>query len=158
MSSNILHCSFCKKSSYEVEHLLEGPEIKGTIIYMCNECVSAASSAILAHDKKSLKAQQITPHRIKSELDDHVVGQEYAKKIISVAVHNHVLRLDNPECNVEKSNVLFIGPSGSGKTLILKTVAKFLGVPYVIASATSLTESGYTGNDVEDIISKLYRN
>lgn len=150
-------CSFCGKTRKEVEVLLEGPAHLGETIYICNECVVSGYSAISEGKTDISGSPDMTPEKIKDILDRFVIDQDHAKKVISVAVYNHMLRSFNNLKNVEKSNIMLIGPSGSGKTLIVKTIANALNVPYVIVSATSLTETGYVGNNVEDIIAKLYR-
>jgi len=149
-------CSFCGKTRKEVEVLLEGPAHLGETIYICNECVVSGYS-VLNESPAESSVTDLTPEKIKDILDRFVIDQDHAKKVISVAVYNHMLRSSKNLKNVDKSNIMLIGPSGSGKTLIVKTIANALNVPYVIVSATSLTETGYVGNNVEDIIAKLYR-
>lgn len=152
------HCSFCKKSKNEVEILIQG----GENFYICNECVEQCVEIIEdSHQEKSLKVEKVksklTPSKIVEYLNDYVIGQDDAKKAISVAVYNHYKRINNTnkDVNVAKSNILLIGPTGSGKTLIGQSVAKLLDVPFVIADATSLTEAGYVGDDVETILQRL---
>lgn len=152
------HCSFCKKTKNEVEILIQG----GENFYICNECVDQCVEIIEdSHEEKSLKVEKIksklTPSKIVEYLNDYVIGQDEAKKAISVAVYNHYKRINNTnkDVNVAKSNILLIGPTGSGKTLIGQSVAKLLDVPFVIADATSLTEAGYVGDDVETILQRL---
>lgn len=152
------HCSFCKKSKNEVEILIQG----GENFYICNECVDQCVEIIEdSHQEKSLKVEKVksklTPSKIVEYLNDYVIGQDDAKKAISVAVYNHYKRINNTnkDVNVAKSNILLIGPTGSGKTLIGQSVAKLLDVPFVIADATSLTEAGYVGDDVETILQRL---
>lgn len=152
------HCSFCKKSKSEVEILIQG----GENFYICNECVDQCVEIIEeSNQEKSLKLdkikQKLTPSKIVEYLNDYVIGQDDAKKAISVAVYNHYKRINNKnkDVNVAKSNILIIGPTGSGKTLIGQSVAKLLDVPFVIADATSLTEAGYVGDDVETILQRL---
>ncbi len=152
------HCSFCKKTKNEVEILIQG----GENFYICNECVDQCVEIIEdSHEEKSLKVEKIksklTPSKIVEYLNDYVIGQDDAKKAISVAVYNHYKRINNTnkDVNVAKSNILLIGPTGSGKTLIGQSVAKLLDVPFVIADATSLTEAGYVGDDVETILQRL---
>lgn len=152
-----LYCSFCGKSQHEVKRLIAGPDV-----YICDECISLCSD-MMKDEKISLAADdknaEITPSSIKKVLDDYVIGQEYAKKVLSVAVYNHYKRLnhlpDNSEVELAKSNILLIGPTGSGKTLLARTLAKVLNVPFAMADATTLTEAGYVGEDVENIILKL---
>lgn len=160
LESKDIICSFCNKSQSEVKKL-----IAGNSVYICSECIQLCNDIINA-DKKNEVQQNIgklpSPHEIKAFLDNYVIGQEYAKKTLSVAVHNHYKRLlhsDNADSkdNVEiaKSNVLLIGPTGSGKTLLAETLARFLNVPFAIADANTLTEAGYVGEDVESMLQKL---
>lgn len=153
-----LSCSFCGKRQENVQKLIAGPDV-----FICNDCVKLCSD-ILAEDgnaetKMALKDGGIpTPRQIKEFLDQYVIGQNDAKMVMSVAVHNHYQRLANPvvdDVELEKSNILLLGPTGSGKTLIAKSIAKLLDVPFTIADATSLTEAGYVGDDVETIITRL---
>lgn len=155
MSDKKIKCSFCGKNKDQVKKLIAGPSV-----YICNECVSLCSEILdESPSKKSLfKGEIPNPHEIKDFLDQYIIGQEDAKIAMSVAVFNHYKRLRNPVVDgveIEKSNILLLGPTGSGKTLIAKTIAKFLDVPFAIADATSLTESGYVGDDVETVISRL---
>ena len=150
-------CSFCNKSQHQVEKLIQSDN--GTAI--CNECLSICNDVSSAekNDQVSLEFNNKTPLEIYNYLCEHVVGQEEAKKTLSVAVYNHYKRIlnddSNDEVKLEKSNILMIGPSGTGKTLLAETIANLLNVPFVIADATSLTEAGYVGDDVENILSKL---
>ena len=154
-----LFCSFCGKSQKEVKKLIAGPAV-----YICDECIQLCSDIIQeesSHDKASHEASLI-PKEIKRMLDEYVIEQDYAKKILAVAVHNHYKRLDSrintDDTEIQKSNILLIGPTGSGKTLLAQTLARFLNVPFTIADATSLTEAGYVGEDVENIILSLLQN
>ncbi len=154
-----LFCSFCGKSQQEVTKLIAGPAV-----YICDECIQLCSEIIEEESEKSAKADCagiLLPKEIKEKLDDYVIEQDDAKKILSVAVYNHYKRLDarqRPAVEIQKSNILLIGPTGSGKTLLAQTLARFLNVPFTIADATSLTEAGYVGEDVENIILSLLQN
>ncbi len=153
-----LRCSFCGKSQDEVKKLIAGPTV-----YICDECVELCNDIIAEEYEReeSTRSTQIPkPTEIKEALDQYVIGQERAKKILSVAVHNHYKRIDikpdkNDEVELQKSNILMIGPTGSGKTLLAQTMAKILNVPFTIADATTLTEAGYVGEDVENILVSL---
>ena len=159
-SDKILYCSFCGKSQSEVRKLIAGPSV-----YVCDECVDLCNDIIkeeLASDEQDDTTEQRLPKpkEINAALDEYVIGQEKAKKILSVAVYNHYKRLHNrankgDEVELSKSNILLIGPTGSGKTLLAETLAKVLDVPFTIADATTLTEAGYVGEDVENIIQKI---
>jgi ATP-dependent Clp protease ATP-binding subunit ClpX len=152
-----LKCSFCGKSQNDVRKLIAGPTV-----YICDECIELCND-IIAEEWEEEKSREIRslpkPAEIKSALDQYVIGQERAKKILSVAVHNHYKRIesgsDNGDVELQKSNILLIGPTGSGKTLLAQTLAKMLRVPFTIADATTLTEAGYVGEDVENIILRL---
>src|SRR5947199_8134678 len=155
----LLYCSFCGKSQHEVRKLIAGPSV-----FICDECIELCNDIIreeTASDKggKGAKSDLPTPREIRQILDSYVIGQDTAKKILSVAVYNHYKRLKhlskNDEVELAKSNILLIGPTGSGKTLLAQTLARLLNVPFVIADATTLTEAGYVGEDVENIIQKL---
>ncbi|HEX2888096.1 ATP-dependent Clp protease ATP-binding subunit ClpX [Vineibacter terrae] len=156
-SRNTLYCSFCGKSQHEVRKLIAGPTV-----FICDECVELCMDIIREENKTTLvksKDGVPTPKEIRQILDDYVIGQEYAKKVLSVAVHNHYKRLHhgakNNDVELAKSNILLIGPTGSGKTLLAQTLARMLDVPFTMADATTLTEAGYVGEDVENIILKL---
>ena len=153
----LLYCSFCGKSQHEVRKLIAGPNV-----FICDECVELCNDIIREEleEKEAAKGSSLPkPHQIKQVLDEYVIGQEHAKKVLSVAVYNHYKRLDvaqgKNDIEVAKSNILLIGPTGSGKTLLAETLARLLNVPFTIADATALTEAGYVGEDVENIIQKL---
>ena len=151
-----LHCSFCGKNQDEVKKLIAGPSV-----YICNECVDLCNDIIeeeVKHEESDTENTLLSPLEIYQKLDDYVIGQDKAKKVLSVAVYNHYKRLKNSKADdveLQKSNVLLLGPTGSGKTLLAQTLAKILNVPFTIADATTLTEAGYVGEDVENIIQKL---
>ena len=153
-----LHCSFCRKNQHEVLKLIAGPKV-----YICNECVSLCNEIIRDELKSESDEKQSglpLPESIHAALEEHVVGQEQAKKVLSVAVYNHYKRTEprvdiDDDVELAKSNILLIGPTGSGKTLLAETLAQKLNVPFTIADATTLTEAGYVGEDVENIIQKL---
>ncbi len=156
-SEKLLYCSFCGKSQHEVKKLIAGPSV-----YVCDECVELCNDIILEEleDETSTAIRKLpTPREINAILDDYVIGQARAKKILSVAVYNHYKRLEvkhkKDDIELSKSNILMIGPTGSGKTLLAETLARLLDVPFTIADATTLTEAGYVGEDVENIIQKL---
>ena len=156
-SKNTLFCSFCGKSQHEVRKLIAGPTV-----FICDECVELCMDIIREENKviSSPKTANVeTPKELYKLLNDYVIGQDDAKKILSVAVHNHYKRIDNVSLNndveLSKSNVLLVGPTGSGKTLVAETLARIIDVPFTMADATTLTEAGYVGEDVENIILKL---
>ena len=156
-----LFCSFCGKNQSEVKKLIAGPSV-----YICDECVSLCNDIIKEDlsekDSEETEKKLPIPAEIKTTLDEYVIGQEQAKKILSVAVYNHYKRLKdsnkNDEVELGKSNILLLGPTGSGKTLLAQTLARLLDFPFTIADATTLTEAGYVGEDVENIIQKLLQN
>jgi ATP-dependent Clp protease ATP-binding subunit ClpX len=169
-SEKILYCSFCGKSQHEVKKLIAGPSV-----FICDECIELCNDIIRdevaaeveATGGKPARSDLPTPNEIKTSLDQYVIGQDSAKRTLSVAVYNHYKRLKHmaasvegkkPDIELAKSNILLIGPTGSGKTLLAQTLARLLNVPFVIADATTLTEAGYVGEDVENIIQKLLQN
>lgn len=158
-SNSNLICSFCGKTQDEVRKLVAGPSV-----YICDECVELCNDILTEElDDSGVSSTRLavpTPKDIKSALDEYIIGQDHAKKVLSVAVHNHYKRLQNNQASkgaveLQKSNILLLGPTGSGKTLLAQTLAKILDVPFTIADATSLTEAGYVGEDVENIIVNL---
>jgi ATP-dependent Clp protease ATP-binding subunit ClpX len=163
-AEKVLYCSFCGKSQHEVKKLIAGPSV-----FICDECIELCNDIIRdevpaeGSAAKTSKSDLPMPSEIKASLDNYVIGQDPAKRILSVAVYNHYKRLKHmstskDEVELSKSNILLIGPTGSGKTLLAQTLARLLNVPFVIADATTLTEAGYVGEDVENIIQKLLQN
>jgi len=163
-SEKVLYCSFCGKSQHEVKKLIAGPSV-----FICDECIELCNDIIRDEvptetpDARAAKSDLPVPAEIKASLDNYVIGQDIAKRTLSVAVYNHYKRLKHmstskDEVELAKSNILLIGPTGSGKTLLAQTLARLLNVPFVIADATTLTEAGYVGEDVENIIQKLLQN
>jgi len=158
-SKNTLYCSFCGKSQHEVRKLIAGPNV-----FICNECVELCMDIIREEDKTQIVREGDgipSPSTIKKVLDDYVIGQERAKRVLAVAVHNHYKRLEHgatgsgSDIELAKSNILLVGPTGCGKTLLAQTLARILDVPFTMADATTLTEAGYVGEDVENIVLKL---
>lgn len=161
--NNTIHCSFCNRTSHEVNSMVAGPND----VYICDRCVSDASGIVKSDLASMAKRREETykpllkPAEIKGQLDDYVIGQELAKKTLSVAVYNHYKRINaefedsNDDTEVEKSNIILLGPTGCGKTLLARTLANIIDVPFTIADATVLTEAGYVGEDVESILSSL---
>src|SRR6187401_3778252 len=160
-SEKTLYCSFCGKSQHEVKKLIAGPSV-----FICDECIDLCNEIIrdelpTGNETREARGDLPTPTEIKANLDNYVIGQDQAKRTLSVAVYNHYKRLKHmganakDEVELSKSNILLIGPTGSGKTLLAQTLARLLNVPFVIADATTLTEAGYVGEDVENIIQKL---
>ena len=154
---NDLYCSFCGKSQHEVKKLIAGPTV-----FICDECVELCMDIIKEENKTNIVRSKVgvpPPRDICDVLNDYVIGQSFAKRVLSVAVHNHYKRLNNPpkteDVELQKSNILLIGPTGCGKTLLAQTLARILDVPFTMADATTLTEAGYVGEDVENIILKL---
>ena len=156
-----LKCSFCGKNQDQVKRLIAGPGV-----YICDECIELCSEIIADETEETVEFEANTlskPQEIKAYLDEYVIGQERAKKALSVAVYNHYKRISSNESNkddveIQKSNILLLGPTGSGKTFLAQTLAKFLNVPFAIADATTLTEAGYVGEDVENILLRLIQN
>ncbi|MCC7005830.1 MAG: ATP-dependent Clp protease ATP-binding subunit ClpX [Ottowia sp.] len=163
-AEKVLYCSFCGRSQHEVKKLIAGPSV-----FICDECIDLCNDIIRdeiqASEVESVSGEGLdlpTPHEVRERLDHYVIGQDAAKKMLAVAVYNHYKRLHylsrSDDVELSKSNILLIGPTGSGKTLLAQTLARLLNVPFVIADATTLTEAGYVGEDVENIIQKLLQN
>lgn len=159
-SKNTLYCSFCGKSQHEVRKLIAGPTV-----FICDECVELCMDIIREDNKSAVSKSHDgvpSPQEIREVLDDYVIGQDYAKRVLAVAVHNHYKRLahqgKNSDVELAKSNILLVGPTGCGKTLLAQTLARILDVPFTMADATTLTEAGYVGEDVENIILKLLQS
>ena len=154
----LLRCSFCGKTQDEVKKIIAGPTV-----YICDECIDLCNEIMEEEYQNEhsddFKLDLLKPTEIKEVLDTYVVGQEQSKKVLAVAVHNHYKRIsanfDNSDVELQKSNILLIGPTGTGKTLLAQTLARILNVPFAVADATSLTEAGYVGEDVENIVLKL---
>jgi len=160
-SDTTCYCSFCGKSQEDVAKLIAGPAV-----YICDECIELCNEIVLEglnNEDSGFQEEPalLKPIEIKKHLDDYVIGQEYAKRVLAVAVHNHYKRIDalnrgdENEVELQKSNIILIGPTGSGKTLMAQTLAKILNVPFTMADATTLTEAGYVGEDVENILVSL---
>ena len=155
-NESVLRCSFCGKGQDEVKKLIAGP-----MVYICNECVSLCDEIIEEElsNREEVPAKKLpTPSEMHKFLNDYVIGQERAKKVLAVAVHNHYKRIfkgSKSDVELQKSNILMIGPTGTGKTLFAQTLARLLDVPFTIADATTLTEAGYVGEDVENVLLKL---
>ena len=155
------NCSFCRKSYREVGPLVEGPDD----VYICGECIELCQSILDQERRRRSSSRKLfskvpTPREIVRYLDEYVIGQQHTKKVLSVAVHNHYKRLmlhdeSSSDVEIEKSNILMIGPTGCGKTLLARTLARYLQVPFAIGDATTLTEAGYVGEDVENLLLKL---
>ena len=158
IKETLLRCSFCGKTQEEVKKIIAGPTV-----YICDECIDLCNEIMEEEYQNEhpdqLQQELLKPAEIKEVLDKYVVGQEQSKKVLAVAVHNHYKRInanyDNSEVELQKSNILLIGPTGTGKTLLAQTLARILNVPFAVADATSLTEAGYVGEDVENIVLKL---
>ena len=164
MNKKSSSCSFCGKDEKDTQSLIAGPEG----VFICDECVELCDAMLAQQEKRpadgdvAAPIKVLKPHELKAYLDEYVIGQEHAKKVLSVAVHNHYKRMmhagDDDGIELEKSNVLLVGPTGSGKTLLAKTLARVLNVPYAITDATTVTEAGYVGEDVESILLSLLQN
>ena len=161
MEDKAITCSFCNKTRTQVDHMIEGPVDNGIALYICNECVDYSYDILHAPAEepeagKDKKEKILTPEQIKLYLDDYIVGQDSAKIALAVAIYNHYKRINNTsDVQIDKSNLLMVGSSGCGKTLSVKTIASLFKLPYVIADATTITESGYVGDDAENLILRL---
>ena len=164
MVDTVISCSFCNKNRNQVDDMIEGPlNSTGNQLYICNECIDFSYDILHAEEPvthKKKKEKILIPEQIKAHLDEYIVGQDSAKIALSVAIYNHYKRINNKdaEINIEKSNLLMVGSSGCGKTLSVKTIASLFKLPYVIADATTLTESGYVGDDAQNLILRLLAN
>jgi len=158
----IINCTFCGKGRHQVEQMVEGPEFNGKNIYICNECVDVTYDILHKEESTVIKKKKDkipSPEQIKLGLDEYIIGQDDAKIAVAVAVYNHYKRINNKtKTEIEKSNLLMVGESGCGKTLTVKTIAKMFDIPYVIGDATTLTEAGYVGDDVQSLIKRLIQN
>lgn len=165
MPNKDIHCSFCSQSRHQVRKMVEGPIIKNVQIYICDECIDTVHSVIHSNGpvRRENKISTFTPSEIHQHLNDYVVGQDEAKRTLSVAIYNHYKRINDQiegksETELQKSNVLVIGPSGTGKTLLASSVARIMNLPFAIGDATTLTESGYVGDDVEKLVERLLQS
>jgi ATP-dependent Clp protease ATP-binding subunit ClpX len=162
MDQTDIKCTLCCKSRKEVEIMIEGPVISDESMYICNECIDLLHSAV--HEKENTqfsKSKSMSPSDIKARLDEYIIGQDSAKRSISIAIYNHHKRVNDIGCSntkIQKSNIMVIGPSGTGKTLMAETTAKVMDLPFAIGDATALTEAGYAGNDVENLIKRLIQS
>lgn len=162
--SDTIHCSFCGKGRRHVKHMIAGPETRDRKSYICDDCIVFGFKIVQQETAEQNKVKEkitITPRSLKTHLDQFVIGQDYAKKVLSVAVYNHYKRIKNPSIagvELQKSNILMVGASGVGKTLLVSSISKALDIPFSIADATSITEAGYVGDDAESIIERLIQS